>query len=636
MQLSPLQSRLAASLLASFLLILLYVFLFSQQFAFAADSNQFSSPDALSSHFPVIEENSDSLEREPPSYEPSFSLFDRSAAGRRADDVSSIELDRLKTSNIDPGSTVQYVFEASSVSGRSAQEPSVFHELRRSFNGSQERDVFDDEDEATLGAGLRRRQRPSQTLYISANTCNQPGRISPDQTTMDPPQLTLFVSTSKENTSPGPGKDESTQKAIVFTEGAVMYNASLNDDVYFSISAPHVSEQYFTTTLPYNYEVAVSVDQYHHAYEDTETPPLYWVDSDASSTLLITKNLTSTLDDAFSTPPYVVFVQNTANPGINGIRNSYCGLKSWAQIRPLGDGDEQATVGLRQGKDDLTVQEFYFTGLNASSTYTGIAALNTSMTLHKRQGPGSRGSGLVVYKGVDFSTKPNGACTFVFNLTLCTETRYAVPGNSEKFPNGTALAAFYDNYTRTMWDNFDKVLQQTPCQAPPTQRYSLVKDCDSCKAAYKNWLCSVAIPRCEDFSAEDEKFLHMRNVNAKFSNGSLVEEDIRKKYGQLRAFNSSRNLQIDDIVQPGPYKERLPCDYLCYELVRSCPASMGFACPLPSSEYGFNTSYATNDSNKPLSCNYPGSAYYPSIASATTVAWSRLVPFVLAVLFMTS
>jgi len=229
---------------------------------------------------------------------------------------------------------------------------------------------------------------------------------------------------------------------------------------------------------------------------------------------------------------------------------------------------------------------------------------------------------------------PEGACTFIFNLTLCTETQYAVPGNPDKFPNGTALAAFYDNYTMTMWDNFDKVLQQTPCQAPPTQRYSLAKDCDDCKTAYKNWLCSVAIPRCEDYSSPDEKFLQIRNINAVFPNESLVDNSTREAYGQLKAYNASRNLQIDKIVQPGPYKERLPCDYLCYDLVSSCPASMGFSCPLPKSKFGFNTSYAVYDSNKSLSCNYPGSAHYPSTASAMAVTWVSTVTLIIAGLLM--
>ncbi|KAI0810692.1 stretch-activated Ca2+-permeable channel component-domain-containing protein [Xylaria sp. FL0064] len=635
MQLSPLQSRLTASVIASFLVIVLYLSLFAPQFAFAADL-----PTTLAQDGPSydIEDPTELLEIRAPSYEPEFSLFDRSIIGRASDGASPLEADKPTRSNIDPGNTITYVFEADSVSGRSAHEHDTQYELRRSMNRTEglAEGAGDGDDELSSGVDPVRRQTPSKTLYISVNTCNQPGRISPDQTTMDPPQLTLFVSTLSENTSPGPGKDEATQKTIVFDEGAVMYNTSLDGDVYFSVSAPQVSEKYFTTTLPYNYEVALSLDRYYHSYDSEAQPNLYWVDSDASSSLLTTRNLTSSPNEVISTLPYTVFVQNTENLDINGIRKSYCGLSSWAQIRPLQDGGSQVAMGLRQGgENNLTTQEFYISGLNASTSYSGIVALNTSLSLEKRQ-EGNSAGGIIIYNGVDFSTKPNGACTFIFNLTVCTETRYAVPGNIEKFPNGTLLAAFYDNYTQTMWDNFDKVLQQTPCHAPPTQKYSLAKGCDDCKKAYKDWLCSVAIPRCEDFSSPDQDYLRMRNINAPFPNGTLVDPSIRKEFGDTLAYNSSRNTEIDTVIQPGPYKEVLPCDYLCYELVKSCPASMGFSCPLPGSKYSFNNSYAIPDKNKELSCNYPGSAYYPNAATAVTISWVSMTALIIALLLLGS
>ncbi|KAI0541005.1 stretch-activated Ca2+-permeable channel component-domain-containing protein [Xylaria digitata] len=635
MQLSPLQSRLAASLIASCLVIVLYLFLFAPQFALAADLAQISNVP-----FCDIEDATESVDARAPSYEPDFSLFDRSIIGRVSDETNSLQLDNPTRANINPASTIAYVFEVASVSGRSAQEPGISHELRRRSNGTQEliqsEGEGDGDDELGPDLDLVQRQTPSKTLYISVNTCDQPGRISPDQTTMDPPQLTLFVSTSSENTSPGPGGDQGTQKFVVFDEGAAMYNVSLDGNVYFSISAPNVSEQYFDTTMLYNYEVTVSLDGYYYSYDSASQPNLYWVDSDASSSLLTTRNLTSHSEEVISTPPYTVFVQNAANLNINGIRKSYCGLSKWAQIRPLDDGGGQATMGLRQGgTSNLTMQEFYITGLNASTNYTGIVALNTSLSLQKRQESGSGGGGVIVYKGVNFSTKPNGACTFIFNLTVCTETRYAVPGNPSKFPNGTSLAAFYDNYTRTMWDNFDKVLQQTPCEAPPTQRYSLARNCTDCMRDYKNWLCSVAIPRCEDFSSPNPA-LQIRNIGAAFPNGSFVDQSMRENLGKMRAFNTSRNVEIDKTVEPGPYKELLPCDYLCYEVVKSCPASMGFSCPMPHSKFGFNTSYAVMDKNKELSCNYPGSGYFPSAATVVAVSWMGMAALILVPLLLVS
>lgn len=175
-----------------------------------------------------------------------------------------------------------------------------------------------------------------------------------------------------------------------------------------------------------------------------------------------------------------------------------------------------------------------------------------------------------------------------------------------------------------MWDNFDKVMQQVPCETSSTAQYSLVRDCDDCRVAYKNWLCSVAVPRCEDFSTPDRNFLQMRNIGAPFLNGTTVDQSILDRWGNNSAFMSSRNPQIDEVIQPGPYKELLPCEDLCYELVQSCPASLGFSCPRPFSQYGFNTSYGRKLEDNSLSCNYPGSAHFPSGASAISASYFGL------------
>jgi len=59
---------------------------------------------------------------------------------------------------------------------------------------------------------------------------------------------------------------------------------------------------------------------------------------------------------------------------------------------------------------------------------------------------------------------------------------------------------------------------------------------------------------------------------------------------------------IDQSIKPGPYKELLPCDDLCFDLVRSCPAKLGFACPnSPAKEL----SYGTRNPDS-LKCNFPG------------------------------
>ncbi|KAI0012866.1 stretch-activated Ca2+-permeable channel component-domain-containing protein [Xylariaceae sp. FL0662B] len=640
MQLSPLQSRLAASLIASCLVLIIYLLLFSPQFALAADSVHIPSDYDVDEWLyggREVEEESEPLALRAPMYEPEFTPFDRSIIGRAPAGVNILANNEPQTMNISPGTTLTYVFEAPSVAGRAAQDSSENPELRTSPSRSRDpSEVGYDGGDALADVERVRARQSSKTLWISANTCQQPSRTSPDRTVGDVPQLTLYVSTSTDNVSPGPGQDDSTQTAVAFTQGAVMFNTSLDRDIYVSISAPNVSSD-FDTQKPYNFQIAASTDQSYHTYDDQADSDLIWVDSDSSAALLTTRNLTNSSDQVISTLPYVMFAQNNDSMDIDGLQYSYCGLTKFAQIRGLDDGSSGTiTMGLKKGGEgNLTRQEFYVSGLNASSRYFGILVRTPSDDIEKRQADGPiAGGGGVVFRPTGFDTKPNGACTFVFNLTLCDETQYAVPGNPEKFPNATSLAAFYDNYTQTMWDNFDKVLQQVPCETDPISQYSLARNCNDCKTAYKNWLCSVAIPRCEDFSSPERQGLQIRNINAPFPNGSFVDSGMREAYGGQKAFSASRNLAIDEQVQPGPYKELLPCDDLCYELVRSCPASMGFSCPQPDSEFGYKTSYGQRASDGNLSCNYPGSAHYPSGASTVLTSGVALLVGMLLVIVL--
>lgn len=198
-----------------------------------------------------------------------------------------------------------------------------------------------------------------------------------------------------------------------------------------------------------------------------------------------------------------------------------------------------------------------------------------------------------------------------------------MPANYTNFPNATALANWYDSSAKAQYDFFDKSLQQIPCEAPPDQKYSLVRGCHDCAAAYKDWLCSVMIPRCEDFS-NPAPYLQPRAVLAPFSNGSTLAPAALAGLGyrtDQMAFNASRNVLIDQWVAPGPYKEVLPCADLCFNLVQSCPASLGFACPTPGT-VGFNTSYGlrqSTDGNADPTCNFPGSAHVFSAAGRTAV-----------------
>lgn len=102
--------------------------------------------------------------------------------------------------------------------------------------------------------------------------------------------------------------------------------------------------------------------------------------------------------------------------------------------------------------------------------------------------------------------------------------------------------------------------------------------------AYKSWLCAVTIPRCQDYSAR-EGWLQPRSISQPFWNDTIPDwvatndPALNRSNQTSKRVSSSRNPMIDQIIKPGPWKEVLPCEDLCYNLVQSCPAALGFACP---------------------------------------------------------
>lgn len=185
-----------------------------------------------------------------------------------------------------------------------------------------------------------------------------------------------------------------------------------------------------------------------------------------------------------------------------------------------------------------------------------------------------------------------------------------MPSNSTDADKLAGLRATYDSYAANAYVNFTKSLQQIPCNTTDSAQYSLAVTCDDCAAAYKNWLCAVTVPRCEDFS-NNASYLLPRATGLDFIDegygGQFKNDPILSAQNKSVAYlNSSRSPLIDEEIKPGPYKELLPCEDLCYDLVRSCPAALGFACPLEG--HGLNYSYAKL---RPAglnvwTCNFPG------------------------------
>ena len=138
-------------------------------------------------------------------------------------------------------------------------------------------------------------------------------------------------------------------------------------------------------------------------------------------------------------------------------------------------------------------------------------------------------------------------CQVIFGLNFCNETAYAVPSSPQFRNNDTGLATWYDDIARDYYKNFLRSLDQIACDTTDTAKYSLARTCDDCRRDYKEWLCSVVIPRCDDFNATREEGLQLRNINQRLPDGTLIEDysNVSQTYNKSDhdrwAFKKSRN-----------------------------------------------------------------------------------------------
>jgi calcium channel MID1 len=629
-KLTPLQARLAATATASVVLLIFYYVATSPRFAYAAELDSRIPPDHNHPIIFELDEDFEDEEVEPVNLEKREELVERGTLQARAPSgVSALFNNDPQNMNIDAGRTQNWVFPKENI----AAPPGLVGPGLPS------------DDSASGGTAKSRselkKRQDTKTVHITLNTCMQPTGNSSASTSERikdvPPQLQMWISQSKSLTNPGPGsRNNPDQQEIDFDGGHAQFQVNTSDDVYIGISAPNTT----IWTGIWNYEIAASIDAPFHSV-DSDWANLFFVDGDNHAALLVTNdttqtNSTSPIYQKWMTipPPWGVFAHNQNDTTILGVQKSFCGLKSQAQsLTNVRDANNQNIAGMvNRGLGSRPKGQFYLTDLNASSTYYGFLAMDGNSTA---SGNGVVGGGGKVWKAINFTTKAESNCALLYNLTFCSEVAYAVPSNPQLFDPSTGvpkLAALYDSNAATLYQNFNYSLQQIPCKTPSVQQYSLARTCDDCARAYKTWLCAVTIPRCEDFSSP-EQFLMPRNTAADFVNGSslsslnLYNADNITAWNTAVASNSSRNPLIDSDVKPGPYKEVLPCEDLCYDLMQSCPASLGFGCPIEGR--GLNVSYGkrSRDAGE-ISCSYLGAAYY--LSGSWRVGLNVLVVGVLA------
>jgi calcium channel MID1 len=418
-KLSPLQSRLAASLIASVTLLLLYFAFVSPQFAYAADVDSIRPEDHNHERLlggPFLEFDFEKLELREASYEAEFVGVDRGIIGRATADPTTLTNNVMQQTNIQQGQLVSYMFSNASLWGPlspiNSGLPSQINlngKIKRSIEDTESLDDTDDNEETEDGEELKLKPRQSilggqRHLYITVTACKQPVAIS-STTINPPPQLQLYVSQSKNNTAPGPG--QSPQDEISLVGGYALYQVNATGDVYIGIYGPNVNTTYSDV---WNAQIAASIDEPYHYFWNSTDPNLFLVDSDDNSALLYTDPLildssNTTLYDEWMdiTPPFTVFASDANDNSILGLQNSYCGLQTKAQISASQPGQTSSKIQtgmISIGNGSLPKQQFYLTGLGAGKTYNIALAMNGTTA----SGNSAVGAGGQVFTMTNFTT----------------------------------------------------------------------------------------------------------------------------------------------------------------------------------------------------------------------------------------
>ena len=392
-KLTPLQSRFLASLVASAILVALYLTLTSPQFAYAVDLDSRIPPDH---NHPIVLDNGfhfTELDEDLEAGEENAEDFHSVAPRAPTAIVSALANNNPQNLNIGFGETQSWVFPSEAING-----PLGIPGTQLPYDNTT------DVESVLARDGIRTRQ-DEKTIYITVNTCLQPTASSETENSGEnlASQLAMYISTNLSNNNPGPFASDPKQQVVEFRGGYALAVVNASNDVHIGISALNMTG--FTGN--WNYEIAASIDEPFHSINGT-WPNLFFVDGDNHAALLITNDTTQANSSSPTyqhwmnmRPPYGMFAHNIKDQSILGVQNSYCGLSNSAQIMANVPGvDNQNVAGMtNRGLGGKPKEQFYINNLNATSTYRGFLAMAGNST------PGVIGGGGKVWMAMNFSTK---------------------------------------------------------------------------------------------------------------------------------------------------------------------------------------------------------------------------------------
>lgn len=321
-------------------------------------------------------------------------------------------------------------------------------------------------------------------------------------------------------------------------------------NLYIAVRAPENTN----SLASWLYQIGVSQNDLVFQWDDR--PWAKVIDTDMDLALVVTGNLTSNssldaLNVTDSKYSLLVFPADYQQRFAN-LNLSWCAIRNTV---PLFDSLYLLTSYSRI--NGYLQQQFTVSGLNASTRYLAYLLSNFK----------GKDFGGAVYQPFEFETMSNDACRLIYDLEFCTQVAYSVPNNGgDRF----ALRDLYDDHALQLYTNFSYAMQQIACNTSDEARFSPVVNCADCEKAYRDWLCSVTIPRC---STRQLPFYVFRDRG------------------------DSRSDFINDVIKPKkPYYEILPCIDNCNNLARTCPAPLEFSCPvrndlIAKSYYWFESGY---------------------------------------------
>ncbi|CDO92611.1 unnamed protein product [Kluyveromyces dobzhanskii CBS 2104] len=452
-------------------------------------------------------------------------------------------------------------------------------------------------------------------IFLSANICERPNTVDDDVS------LALYYTFDSTKTGNFTEADSS-----FFTDGYLEalalrpYNTASSSENNSTYAVLYVMVQLVNNTNGEPFEpesnaladkneiwsYQISISQRDLVFQWDTRSWLEVVDTDYNSALLVTGNLTSTTKTASNYSIYdidlydiYVYEYEYANYFDNlNLSHSLCAIQNGPHLissidnstntnstRDMSENSSLSAKDLAVYKSITTrgggaKEQFHITGLNSSTTYVAYVTKKLATS-----SAGLQESGGVLFSKQLFSTMDDSSCSLIFGLEFCDGVAYSVPSSSLlTYDDKNQLAVIYDSIAESYYSNFSLALQLVQCDTEQDAKYSPLRTCTECASSYKNWLCSVSIPRCT--TEKSSYYVH-------------------------RSSEESRNSMLNDLIKPtSDYYEVLPCIDTCVAMVRDCPSELGFTCPsytaytdLMYNSYNF---YETDQSF--LTCNFVGNA----------------------------